>query len=274
MWVGLGLIGTFTALALLAPLLRPYRAAALSPDLLQRPTWRHLLGTNNLGQDLASQMLDGARSTLFVAVMAGGGVLLLGAAVGLVAGWRGGWVDLVLMRVVDVLLALPRLPLLIVIGTFAARRLEVVALIIALVFWPGPARTVRASVLSLRRRTHIQAAAGFGAGTVHVLRRHVVPEVGLILLAQLLSAMGRAVLIEAGLAFLGVGDPSRISWGSIMRDTRGVAGLYYSPAWLWWMLPPMLAVILVLLALNLIGTAVEQRINPRLARHTARDVAR
>lgn len=265
--IGLSVVVTFVTLAALAPLIRPYRPDALSGDLLQAPSWRHLLGTNQIGQDLASQMLEGARSALLVAVLAGTGALVLGASVGLLGGWLGGWVDLLLMRVVDVFMATPRLPLLIVVGSFAGRRLEVVALVIALVFWPGSARIVRSQVLSLRHRSHLRAAVGFGAGTVHVLRRHVVPEIALLLAAQLLAAMGRAILIEAGLAFLGIGDPSRISWGSIMQDARSMPGLFYTAAWLWWMLPPMVAIVVVLLAFTFIAVALEQRINPRLSRH-------
>jgi len=266
-WTGLVLVGTFVVLALAAPHLRPYRASALSGHSLEAPSWHHLLGTNQIGQDLASQMLDGARSSLMVAVLAGLGTLLLGATAGLLAGWLGGWFDVAVMRVVDVLLATPRLPLLLVVGVYAGRRLVTVALVIALVFWPGAARAVRSQVLSLRRRAHVKAAMGFGAGTLYVLRRHVVPEISLILVAQLVAAAGRAVLLEAGLAFLGIGDPSRMSWGSIMQGARQAPGLFYGPEWLWWMFPPMLAIVLVLLGITFLGVAVEQRMNPRLARH-------
>ncbi|HUR18550.1 MAG TPA: ABC transporter permease [Acidimicrobiales bacterium] len=266
-WVGLVIIATLVVLALLAPWIRRYRPETISWDFLQGPSWRHPLGTNRIGQDLASQMIEGARSSLLVAVLAGGGTVVIGASVGLIAGWRRGWVDLVVMRVVDVFLATPRWPLLILIGLYAGRDLLVVAAVIALLFWPGPARTLRSQVLSLRRRAHLKAAVGFGAGTVHMLRRHIVPEVGLILVAQFLSAMGRAIMLEAGLAFMGIGDPSRTSWGSIMRDAGDYSGLIYSNAYLWWMVPPMLAIIFTLLALTFVGMAVEQRINPRLARH-------
>ncbi|MEO5680330.1 MAG: ABC transporter permease [Acidimicrobiales bacterium] len=266
-WVGLGVMATFVMLGLLAPRIRPFRPVDLSSDNLEGPSWRHLLGTNQIGQDLASQMLEGTRSSLLVAAMAGGGTLILGASVGMIAGLRRGWLDALVMRVIDVFLATPRLPLLILVGIYAGRDIRVVALVIALIFWPGTARAVRSEVLSLRRRAHLKAAIGFGAGPVHIMRRHVVPEISLILLASLLSAMGRAIMLEAGLAFLGIGDPSRTSWGSIMRDARNSSGLYYSRAYLWWMVPPVLAVVLTLLALTFIGVSLERRVNPRLSRH-------
>ncbi len=266
--IGLVIVGTFVALALTAPWIRPYHPDALSSDYLKGPSLRHPLGTNQIGQDLASQMLEGARASLAVAALAGVGTLLLGTAAGLAAAWFRGWVELALMRLVDVLMATPRLPLLIIVGVYAGTDLFTVALVIALVFWPGAARVVRAQVLSQRRRAHVKAAMGFGAGTLHVLRRHVIPEIGLILVAQLLAAAGRAIMLEAGLAFLGVGDESRTSWGSIMQSARRMTGLFYGPEWLWWMLPPIAAITVVLLGLTFLGVAVEQRINPRLTRHS------
>lgn len=268
-WIGAVIVGAFVLLALSAPVIAPYRPSALSGGPLEAPSARHLLGTNRIGQDIASQMLEGARSSLLVAVVAGAGTLLLGATVGLLAGWWGGWPDHALMRLVDVCLATPRLPLLVVMGLYAGGDLIVVALVIAVVFWPGPARAVRAQVLSLRRRAHVKASIGFGAGTWHILRRHVLPEISLILAAQLIAAMGRAILLEAGLAFLGIGDPARLSWGTIMQSARQAPGLYYTSAWLWWMLPPLVAIVAVLLGMTFLGIGVEQRITPRLARHVS-----
>ncbi len=204
-WLAAGLIGCFVLVALLAPLFAPYRTAELAGRPLEAPSTRHPLGTNGVGQDLLSQMLSGARASLFVAGVAGAGTLVLGALVGLVAGWWRGVVDAVLMRVVDVLLVIPRLPLLIVAGVYVGPGLLPVAVIIALTFWPATARVVRSQVLSIRRRDHVMAATGFGAGIVHVLRRHVLPAVGLVLAAEFVTAVGRAVVLESGLAFLGLG---------------------------------------------------------------------
>ena len=266
-WVGLAILGLFVTLAVAAPLLAGYDPIALSGDPLEAPSSSHLVGTNQIGQDLASQLLYGARASLLVAAMTAAGTLMLGATIGLVAGWAGGRTDTALMGVVDVFLATPRMPLLILIGAFAGKDLVTLAVIMSLVFWPPTARLIRAQVRSLRQRLHVRAALAFGAGTFDVMRRHVVPEIGLILVAALVAAASRAILFEAGLAFLGLGDVSRMSWGSIMRDARTAPGLFYSDAWLWWMFPAILAIILVLLGLTFVGVAVEQRVNPRLARH-------
>ena len=267
-WLGIGLVGSFALIALLAPLLAPYRTSELAGRPLEPPSGSHLLGTNSVGQDLLSQVLSGTRASLFVAAVAGAGTLVLGALAGVVAGWCRGPVDAVLMRVVDVLIVIPRLPLLIVAGAYVGPGLLPLAVIIALTFWPSTARVVRSQVLTVRRRDHVTASTGFGAGTAHVLRRHVLPAVGLVLTAELVTAVGRAVVLETGLAFLGLGDPSVTSWGSVMRDAFGFSGLFYTRAWAWWLLPPVLTVTLLLVGVTFLGVAVEQRVNPRLARHT------
>jgi len=268
-WVGLAIVAAFVGLALAAPWLTSYRTTELAGKPLQAPSTAHLLGTNGVGQDVATQLLHGARVSLFVAVVAGGGTLLIGALVGMVAGWAGGLVDAVMMRIVDLVLVVPKVPLLIVIGTYAGPSLTVISLIIALTGWPPMARIVRSQVLSLRRRAHIKAAVGFGATTSQILRRHILPEVGLILAAGLVSAAARAIAFEAGLAFLGLGDPARASWGYILRDAIGFRGLFFTDAWKWWLVPPVVAVSLLLLGVTFVGVGLEQRINPRLSRHTS-----
>ena len=267
-WVGLAVVAVFVGLALTGPWLTHYRTTELAGSPLEGPSAAHWLGTNGVGQDLASQILNGARVSLFVAVLAGGGTLLIGALIGMVAGWAGGVVDAVLMRVVDLVLVVPKVPLLIVIGTYAGPSLGVISLIIALTGWPPTARIVRSQVLSLRRRAHIKAAVGFGGSAGQILRRHILPEVGLILVAGLVGAAGRAIAFEAGLAFLGLGDPSRASWGAILRDANSFGGIFFTDAWKWWLVPPLVAVSLLLLGVTFIGVGLEQRINPRLTRHT------
>lgn len=269
-WLGIVIVGGFTVLALGGGALSPHRPTALVGGPLEAPTTAHLLGTNSVGQDLLSQLVSGARVSLTVAVLAGGGTMFIGGLVGILAGWLGGAFDAVVMRVVDFVLITPRLPLLIVIGAYVGPSLPVISLIIALTFWPGPARVVRSQVLSLRRRAHVRAAVGFGARTAHVLRRHLIPDVALILVAGLVSAAGRAVMLEAGLAFLGLGDPSRASWGKVIRNSIEFSGLFYTDAWAWWLLPPMLAITVLLLGFTFLGVGLEQLVNPRLARHTAR----
>jgi peptide/nickel transport system permease protein len=264
-WFGLGIVGVFSLLALAEPWLAPYRVTALAGDPLQAPTLRHLLGTNSVGQDLASQLLAGARTSLWVAVVAGGGTVVIGSVVGALAGWTRGLTDALAMRLADVVLVVPGVPLLIVIGAYTDPSLGSISIIIALTSWPVVARIVRAQVLSLRQRAHIRAAVGFGAATGHVLRAHIGPALAPVLVAALVGAAERAITIEAGLAFLGLGS-GKVSWGSAIRDALAFRGLFFTNAWSWWLLPPVLAISLVLVGVALVGTAVDARLDPRQSR--------
>jgi peptide/nickel transport system permease protein len=267
--VGVIIVLSFAAIALASPWLAPYRPFALSGGPLTAPEAAHLLGTNGVGQDVFSQILNGAAASMFVAGVAGAGTLLVGVTVGVIAGWLGGRVDTVLMRITDMVLVIPRLPFLILVGAYLGGTLLNVSLVISLVFWPPTARILRSQVLSLRAKDHLRAAVGFGGGNLYVIRRHILPEIGLLIAASFVSSAGRAVSLEAGLAFLGLGDPSRVSWGTMMRDAVDFGGLYYTDAWQWWLLPPVVALTTLLLGLTFLGIALERRVNPRLARHIA-----
>jgi peptide/nickel transport system permease protein len=262
------IVGAFLALALLGPLLAPHRPTAPVGAPLEPPSTVHLAGTNAVGQDVASQLVSGARVSLTVAILAGTGTILIGALVGLLAGWTGGRTDIALMRLVDFVLVIPRLPLLIVVAAYAGPSVGVISLIIALTFWPTSARVVRSQVLSLRRRAHVRAAVGYGASGFAILRRHIVPEIALILVAGFVSAAGRAVMLEAGLAFLGLGQAQQASWGLMMRDALDFSGLFFTDAWRWWLLPPVASISVLLIGITFLGLAIEQRMAPRLARHT------
>lgn len=258
----------FAVLAAFGAHLAPYRATELSGASLEPPGPAHLLGTNLLGQDVASQLLVGTQASFVVALVAGIGTVLVGGLVGVVAGWFRGATDAVLMRFTDVILVLPKLPLLLLVGALTGGADLTLAILIAATFWPPTARILRAQVLTLRSRTHLLAATGFGAGTRHQLRRHILPDLALLFVAEFIPAASRAVALQAGLAFLGVGDPTRPSWGGMMRDAVAYRGLFVTEAWSWWLLPPIGAVVALVVGITLIGTSTERRLNPRLGRHT------
>ena len=270
-WLAVGgslILGLSVALVLLGSRLAPFRATELAGRSLEPPGGRHLLGTNILGHDIASQLILGARASLVVAVLAGTGTVVLGAVVGVAAGWFPGWPGAVLMRVTDLVLVIPKLPLLLLVGALTGGSVLGLSVVISLLFWPTAARILRSQVLTLRTRTHVRAAAGFGAGTWHQLRRHVLPDLALLSVAELIPAAGRAVGLQAGLAFLGVGDPAEPSWGGMIRDAVGFRALFLTPAWRWWLVPPVLALVALIVGITLVGTAAERKLSPRLARHS------
>ena len=263
---GLMVLTLLAAIALLAGVLAPYDPHAFSGQPLERPSLAHLLGTNDAGQDILSELVYGARISLAVALGAAVGTVALGTLVGGVAGTVGGRLDGLLMRLVDVLMTLPRLPLLILLTAFLGSGLAQTATVMALLFWPTTARVVRAQVQSLRQRGYIRMARNFGGGPGYVLRRHILPQIGPLIVSGLVTAAGRAVAMEAGLAFLGLGDPTAKSWGLMMRFALNLPGLLLTDRWLWWLLPPGLCVTLLILALTFTGIGLENHLHPRLRR--------
>lgn len=250
----------------LAPVLAPFDPRALSGDALQAPSAQHLLGTNDIGQDLASQLIWGARSSLALAIGAASVAVGLGLVVGVGAGLAGGMVDTVVMRGADVVLALPRLPLLVLIGALAGAGRVTLILVIGLLSWPVIARLVRAQSLSLRQRGFIASARGFGGSFAYVGRRHLVPALGPLLIAGWLAVAANAVLTEAALSFLGLSDPTAVSWGLIVNKAVNHAGLYFTSAWAWWLLPAGGAITLAVGGFALLGVGLEPVLNPRWAR--------
>lgn len=267
---GLGgvILAVYVTLLFFGSQLAPFRATELAGRSLESPGGDHLLGTNILGQDLASQLILGARASLLVALLAGVGTVLVGGVIGILAGWFPGWFDSVLMRATDLTLILPKLPLLLLIGALTGGSVLGLSVVISLLFWPTAARILRSQVLTLRSRTHVRAATGFGAGTWHQLRRHILPDLGLLSVAEFIPAAGRAVGLQAGLAFFGIGDPTQPSWGAMIRDAIAYRGVFITDAWKWWLAPPVVALVLLIIAITLLGTAAERRFSPRVARHS------
>jgi ABC-type dipeptide/oligopeptide/nickel transport system permease subunit len=264
----IGLTGFVMALALL---LTAVFAEQLSPfDPTQRvatpflaPSATHPLGTNDIGQDLLSELIHGARISLTIGVVAALVSLLIGTTVGVLAGFYPRRLGRILMRGVDLLLVLPFLPLLIVFAAYLGRSLLTTILVIGLLSWAGAARVIRAHVLSLTERDYVLAARSMGATDIHIMLRHVLPRVLLLAIGVFVQATSGAILLEASLSFLGLGDPVQKSWGTMLYWAQ-VRGAFLTPAWLWWVLPPGLLIATASLAFALMGFALEQRINPRL----------
>ena len=264
--VGTGIVAVLVVIAVLAPWIAPYDPRAITGDAFERPSSEHLLGTNDVGSDIFSGLVWGTRTTLVVAVGATTLILVIGVAVGLTAGLRGGLIDTALMRLVDVFLALPVLPLLLFIAALAGPSLSLSIVLIGLSTWPQTARIVRSQTLSLRSRGFVDTAKGFGAGPFYVMRRHLLPALGPVIASNLVYVAGLAVLIEAGLAFIGLGDPTGVGWGTMLNRALDNPQIYMGSFWLWWLLPAGLALTLAVLGFTFIGVGLEPRFNRRSTR--------
>lgn len=264
--VGTGMVSMFAMVGALAPWLAPYDPKRPTGKSFESPSASHFLGTNDAGADIFSRLVWGSRTTLVVVLGATAIILVIGIAVGLTAGLRGGLADTALMRIVDVFLGLPVLPVLIFIASLAGPSLTLSILMIGLLAWPQTARIVRSQTLTLRTRGFVDSARGFGAGPLYVMRRHLVPALGPIIAANLVFVAGLAVLTEAGLSFLGLGDPVAVSWGADLERALSNPLISVGSRWLWWLLPAGLALTLAIVGFTLIGVALEPRFNRRTSR--------
>lgn len=255
---GGGVLAAVALIALLAPLLAPHDPNVSSGPGFAAPSWSHPLGTNDIGQDLLSELLYGARNSLLLGAIAAIIAVVLGLAVGVAAGVGSGLADAVLMRGVDVVLALPFLPLMIVLGAFFGGGAVTQVLVIGALLWAPPAREVRAQVLSLRERGPARAALAMGAGRGHIVRWHLLGALAPLAAAQLVRAASLAILLEAALSFLGLGDPIAKSWGTMLHFAQ-VQGAFLTDAWLWWVVPPGLAIAVTVVSLAFVATAIEGR---------------
>ncbi len=266
--IGAVLIGGFTVVALLAPQLAPHDPRASPPPGpgLDAPSAEFPLGTTLVGQDILSQLIWGARSTMIVAVGAATIALVAGVLVGVGAGLRGGPLDTLAMRTVDVLLAVPRLPVIVLVSALTGASRFGLVLLMGFLFWPPIARIVRSQTLTLRQRGFVEAAGGFGGGVLYLIRRHLVPALGPLLVSVFVAFAENAVTLEASVAFLGLGDPTGVSWGLMMNEALSTSGIYFTDAWLWGVLPAGFAITLVVVGFAFLGVGLEPIVNPRWRR--------
>lgn len=269
----MGVVGAMMLLlviivAIFAPWLAPYdpeeRVEVTPDEILAPPDGQHLLGRDDAGKDVLSQLIYGARVSLVVGFTASLMSMFIGTTVGLVAGYYGGRIGNGLMRVVDFLMVIPDLPLMLVIIAVMGRGLWNIILVIGLLGWTYTARLVRSQVLSVKERQFVLRARSLGASSGRIILRHVFPQVLPLVIAQAVLDISVAILAESSLAFLGLGDPTLISWGMMLNFAFERA--LSRQAW-WFLLPPGFAIVWVSLALVLIGNTLDEIVNPRLRTH-------
>jgi len=258
---GVALLSTVLLAALFAPWLAFYDPMQQTMTSLLNPSWIHLLGTNHVGQDIWSQLLYGARTSLIIGFAVGIISTVLATFFGVSTALIGGAYDKIVMRIVDALIIIPAVIVAILFAAYFKPNVLLLILLLSSLTWQGGARVVRAQVLSLKNSGHIVAAGAFGASRVYLAMHHIVPELGPIILVDFIHGVRRAVFMEAGLAFLGISDPMVISWGIMMRESMNFSFLN---VWQWWLVPTGIALSITIVGLTLIGYTFEPILDPRL----------
>jgi len=278
----LGLAGGFLVLvavlvAVFAPALTEYDPSEIIRDANNRaltfapPEVHGVLGTDDAGHDVWSQLIFGSRISLTVGFLAGFIAMFVGSALGIMAGYFGGKIDTLIMRVTDVLLVIPDLPLMLVlVATIRQMELKisplaVLIVVIGLLYWTSTARLIRSQTLTIKERQFVARARAIGAGHWHIIRKHILPQLMPLIVANTVLILSTAILIESGLAFLGLGDPTQPSWGTMLNFAFDRSAIS-NGAW-WFYLPPGIAILWVSLGCILLGNVLEEMLNPRLAAH-------
>ena len=262
--VGLAVLVVFIALALLAPLLfssDELKVTEATGGNLQGPNSTYWLGTDETGRSVLALLVWGTRVSLLVGFAATVISMAIGTLVGIASGHFGTWVGAILERLTDWFLVIPFLPLAIALSTVLGASLVNIIVVIGVTSWPGTARLVRAQTLSVEARPYLERARVLGGGHWHQMSRHVLPNVMPLVLANTTLTVAIAILSETTLSFLGLGDPFRVSWGSMLDNAFG-AGAISSGAW-WYTMPPGVCVVVVVLAFTLVGRALENVLDPR-----------
>jgi len=258
--IGFGIIVVLIVIALMASFIAPYDPIGLSRNILQPPSGGHLMGTDNLGRDIFSRVVYGTRVSLQMGFIAIAIAATFGTAMGLVAGTYGGFVDTVLMRFVDALMAVPGILLALTVAAVLGTGLHVAMIAVGIAWIPSFARIVRSLVLQVKEMPYIEAARSLGSSDTRLIWRHVLPNAFTPVLVLSSLGVGSAVLIGAALSFLGVGaQPPTAEWGIMLSEGRQ----FMRSAW-WVMAFPGLAITVTVLAANLVGDGLRDALDPRI----------
>ncbi len=263
--VGLIIVTFLVILAVFAPWIAPYDPYDVTQRAAKglRPSWEHPLGTTiTTGQDIFSMLIYGTRVSLMIGVSTGIILAFLGAIMGVMAGYIGGFVDNLIMRTVDVMLVIPTLPLIIVLTNLLGRNYFVIVMVFVIFGWTGLARVIRSLVLVLKNSNYVKAAELAGASRWHVMTKHILPGTSHLLIMNTALTSAGIMVAEAGLSFLGLGDPTAISWGKMLADAQGGGALLFG-AW-WWIIAPGIGIFLAVFSFMRIGIVMEEIFNPRM----------
>jgi peptide/nickel transport system permease protein len=266
---GVAVLGAFLAVAVLAPRLAPYDPRSSAGESLRPPGHGHVLGTNDLGQDVFSQLLYGTRTTLTIVL----GVVVISTAMSWLVGLTAGTsrrLKTPLMAVTDLLLALPGLPLLLLVLTLVGSSRRTLILALGLLSWPAYARVVRSVVTQTRSAPYVEAARSLGATTPHLARYHLLPATLAVLPTKLVLSARYAVFAEATLAFLGLGTGGTASWGMMLSWAFADPLLFARPVWPWLVLPPTLAIAMLVLATLWVSEGADRLAHPDWSRDDRR----
>lgn len=247
--------------AILAPIIAPQNPYRVTNVFSGSPSAQHILGTDKVGRDVLSRLIYGARVSLIVGIGAVSISAIIGTTLGLISGYAGGWIDMIIMRVTDMFMSFPQMMLIMVIVSIVGPKLSNLIIVLGFLGWPAIARLVRGSTLSVKESDYIKSTVVLGFKTPRILFMHILPNILAPVLVNITFGIANAIIMEASLSFLGLGvQPPTASWGNMLTDAQSISVLT-SQQWLW--IPPGIMIIISVLAVNFIGDGLRDALDPK-----------
>jgi peptide/nickel transport system permease protein len=255
----------FAIVAIFAPLIAPFDPYDRVSEPFGKPSMKNILGTNDIGNDILSELIYGSRISLSIGLLSAIIAVSIGSFIGIISGYNGNRIDSILMRVVDLSLVIPMLPLMILLAAFIGPGFKNIVIVIGVLSWAGPARIIRSQVLTVRSRGYIEAVRAAGGRPHYIMFKHILPSTLSIIISQFILVASRSILIEASLSFLGLGDPTLKSWGIVLYYAQSRSA-FLNNSWLWWVLPTGLLITALVIGFAFVGNSLEEIVNPKLRR--------
>jgi peptide/nickel transport system permease protein len=261
---GMVVLTGLVILALLAPIIAPSDPQEMTgvDEIMMPPSLDHWLGTDEIGRDLLTLILYGARISLLVGFSCAIISIIIGSVIGLAAGYFGGRIDDILMRLTDLFVVIPRLPLVLITVAVLGPSLVNTVLVIGVLIWAGTARIIRVQTLSMKKRLFVERARSLGASHLHIIRRHILPNVMPLVFANTVLVIATSIYLESTVSFLGLGDPTHVSWGMVLHYAFVSVALTYGAYW--YVIPPGIMIVLTVLSFTMCGYALDEVLNPKL----------
>lgn len=257
-FIYLAFLGVFVLIFGFGLIIYPHSAFTMTGKSLEAPNFEHWLGTDNLGVDIFAQLSFGFFYCLLVGMIAAALTFLLGGVIGILSGYFGGVVDLILSAVINFFLAVPQLPVMVLIGAFWGQSLLNIILIVSVFSWARIAKIIRAKTISVRQQEYITISQKYGGSFFYVFWAHLKRELLPLLCMNSVAVIGKAIVQESSLAFLGLSDPSSKSWGLMINKAISFKGIYFTNYWTWWLLSPLFSLVLTIFIIRLIVRELEQ----------------
>lgn len=256
------ILGTFIMVAIFAPIIAPYNPYERVSIPFSKPSIAHLLGTNDIGQDILSELIYGSRISLLIGFVSSTIAIVVAVVLSLIGGYYGGKIEELIMRITDFFLVIPFLPLVILLSVYFRGSYMAIALIIGLTYWPGTVRILRSQVIKIKNKDYILNIKSMGASDFYIIRKYILREIFPTVVYRFMFLVKGSIITESSLSFLGLGNPTLKSWGSILYYAQN-RNVFLTNAWAWWIVPAGLCICALSMAFVLIGYIVENSLGPK-----------